>query len=278
MDAHVKLFSRGDADEGVVFIGDPGSLSGDVWLENREGHQLEFRRASLVSRDVRPAELTATDRITQIFIPKYIRPHQRQLVSVSFDLDPSTPPGTYPATIVLEGADGTATFPAQIIVTQNYALTIEPDQLVASVEPGGTFDGEVVVVNEGNVPIDVVPLGEYPLEDPARTARCCCCCHDGDDEREADDDEGLDEPDFGAVAIDNRQLTVEPGRSALVRFVAHVPDTVPANMHLRARPRIGIERFSLDVITRPAGLSGGDSVTPNETVRRRSPQKKKKRS
>jgi hypothetical protein len=193
------------------------------------------------------------------------------VVSVSFDLDPSTPPGTYDASILLEAVSGTATFPARIIVTQNYALTIEPDQLVASVAPGGTFDGEVVVVNEGNVPIEVVPLGDYPLEDPARSMRCCCCCHD-----ERHDDDDVDEPEFGAVTIDNRRLTVEPGRSALVRFVGRVPNTVPPNMLLRARPRIGIERFTLDVITLPVALSGGDSVAQSETIRRRSPQKQKR--
>jgi hypothetical protein len=272
----VKIFSRGDP-AGVIFVGDPGSLTGDVWLENSEPRDLQLRRASVVSTAVQAADPTDADRIAHIAVPRSLRAHQRQLLSVSFDVDRTTPPGTYDVSIVLEGAEGTTTFPGQIIVTQEYALTIEPDQLVVSVPPSGTFEGQVVVINDGNVPIDIVALGEFPLEDPWRAPRCCCCCHDEDGKHVAHDEgEAGDDREFGTIVIDNDKATIEPGASTMVRFVARLPQGLPANTHLRARPRIGIERFNLDVITAPAGNRVEEPRS--ESAARRSQQQKKKRS
>jgi hypothetical protein len=271
IDARAKLFSRREADEALLFVGEPGSISGKVWLENPDEEQLELRRASLYSPYVRSTEPARGNRITQIPVPKYLPARQRQLVSIVFDLDPSTPPGTYDASVVLESADGTTTFPARIIVTPQYSLSIEPDRLVVTAAPGGAFAGEVVVVNDGNVPIDVLPLGEFPLEDPWREPRCCCCRDEraSTDESESESD---DEPEFGVVVLDNERATVEPGAFAFVKFVGRVPGELPPNMHLRAKPRIGIERFSLDVITPP----GSAGEPRSESVRKRSPQTRKR--
>jgi len=272
LDARVKLFNRRDAGEALRFVGDAGSVSGEVWLENREARDIELRPGSLHAPQLRPIEGTRAGSIARVSLPKYLRGHERQLVSIAFDVDPSNPPGTYDASLVIEDTEGTATFPAQIVVAQDYSLTIEPHELVVTAPPGGSFAGEVVVVNEGNVPIDVWPLGEFPLEDPWREPRCCCCCRDdkvgaGEAEHESDD-----EPEFGVVVIDNEHTIVQPGTSATVTFVGHVPDDVPANMHLRARPRVGIERFTLDVITPP----GGTGEPRSEPSRRRSTQKRKR--
>lgn len=270
IDARVKLFSRHEAGEALVFVGEAGSVSGQIWLENRESREIELRLASLHSPHVRAAELTRTGGLARVPVPKLLRGHQRQLVSFAFDLDPSTPPGTYDASLVVEGTEGTTTFPAQIVVTQDYSLTIDPDEFVVTAVPGGTFTGEVIVENDGNVPIEVWPLGEFPLDDPSREPRCCCCGGD-----EVDTDEGKpdsdDEPELGVVVIDNERTTVEPGESATIKFVGRLSDDVPANMLLRAKPRIGIERFTLDVITPPGGAGA-----PRSESRRRSPQKRKR--
>jgi hypothetical protein len=269
IDARAKLFSRREAGDALVFVGEAGSVSGQIWLENRESSEIELRVASLHSPHVRPAELTRTGGIARIPVPKLLRGHQRELVSFAFDLDPSTPPGKYEASLVVEGAEGTTTFPAEIIVTQDYSLTIDPDEFVVTAVPGGEFTGEVVVENDGNVPIEVFPLGEFRLEDPSREPQCCCCCGDEIDTDE-EDDESDDEPEFGVVVIDNERTTVEPATSATIRFVGRLSDDAPANMLLRAKPRIGIERFTLDVITPPGG-----AAPPSESGRR-SPQKRKR--
>jgi len=275
LDARVKLFNRREAGEALLFVGEAGSVSGEVWLENRDAREIELRPASLHAPQLRLIEGARAGGTARVSLPKYLRGHERQLVSIAFDVDPSNPPGTYDASLVIEDAEGTATFPAQIVVTQDYSLSIEPDELVVTAPPGGSFAGEVVVVNEGNVPIDVWPLGEFSLDDPWREPRCCCCCRDdkvGAGEAEHESPESDAEPEFGVVVIDNERTTVQPGTSATVKFVGHVPDDVPANMHLRARPRIGTKRFSLDVITPPGGVSEPRS----EPSRRRSTQKRKR--
>jgi hypothetical protein len=248
-------------------------LSAEVWLENDEPRSFQLRGASVLSTELRVAgDGTHAERVARIPVPRQVTAHQRRLLSVAFHLDRSTRPGTYQAAIVLEGDEDTQAFPARIIVTPHYELTIAPDELVFSAVPGATFGGEVIVSNHGNVPIEVFPLGEFPLEEPSRDVRCCCCdgvnASAGEEATDEDEDEG-----FGVIAIDNERLIVAPGAWAVVKFVARLPDGLPANLHLLAKPRIGTERFTLNIITAPDAQGAG--VRHGAGRRRSRPRKKR---
>jgi len=253
MDSNLKLFCPGDPHaKAVLFAGAPGSVEADVWLENGESTDLVLREAALISPSI---PVAGRHNHVRIAVPKVLPAHQRKLLSVSFDLDPSTPPGTYDAEIRIEGAVGTKRFAAQITVVQNYALSIEPEQFVFTCAPGDTVAGELVVRNEGNVPIRVTPIGEYPLRNPL-WFECVGGEYDRptiDRERRGEAPETRDsapyDEDFESLLIDNKDISVDPGNWALVKFTAKLPDSLPANEHLRARPRIGTERFNVDIIT-----------------------------
>ena len=228
LDARVKLFNRRDAGEALRFVGEAGSVSGEVWLENREAREIELRPASLHAPQLRLIEGARAGGTARVSLPKYLRGHERQLVSIAFDVDPSNPPGTYDASLVIEDAEGTATFPAQIVVTQDYSLSIEPDELVVTAPPGGSFAGEVVVVNEGNVPIDVWPLGEFSLDDPWREPRCCCCCRDdkvgaGEAEHESPEPSATDAETGTLTCTRRRAVTPWELRAIVARTGAGPP-------------------------------------------------------
>jgi hypothetical protein len=274
MHSAVRLFgSGGEVSNGLSFIGEPAAVSGDVWLENDAAEALQLRRAVLLSASVPPPGGAARDQLARITVPRSVGPHARQLLSVSFDLDPTTPPGTYDAAVLIEGLQGHETFPARIVVLQNYSLSIDPDPIVCAASLAGTFSGELVVTNDGNVPVEVLPMGAVQLEDPWREP-CCCCCHG--DSREASDDGPPEREDFGVLVIDNERMTVPPGSSRVVGFTAAAPGGLRDNLHLRARPRIGTERFDLDILTGTAGfvpeLLTGSGSRPSAKMR------KKKRS
>jgi len=258
MDFKLKLFSPGDPHaETILFAGAPGLVEADVCLENGESTDLVLREASLISRSIPVAITGHHDRVARIAVPKILPAHQRKLLSVSLDLSPSTPPGTYDAEIHIEGAMETKRFAVQITVVQNYALSVEPEQFVFTSAAGSTVSGELVVRNEGNVPIRVTPIGEYPLRNVA-WFESVSQEHDWrtigrDRERHAETTEAHDseqqEEEFESLLIDNKDVSVDPGNWAVVKFTAKLPDSLPANEHLRARPRIGTERFNVDIIT-----------------------------
>jgi hypothetical protein len=258
MDSKLRLFSPGDPHaKTVLFAGVPGLVEADLCLENGESTDLVLREASLISRSIPVATTGHHDEVIRITVPKILPAHQRKLLSVSLDLDPSTPPGTYDAEIRIEGAMETKRFAVQITVVQNYALSIEPEQFVFTSDSGSTVSGELVVRNEGNVPIRVTPIGEYPLRNLS-WFECISREHDWrtigrDRERYAESTETHDpqqqDEDFESLLIDNKDISVDPGSWAVVKFTAKLPDSLPANEHLRARPRIGTERFNVDIIT-----------------------------
>jgi hypothetical protein len=244
-DSAVRLFSRGPSgEEPIVFAGEPASLEADVWLHNEEEDDLLLQRATLTCLAMQKYAKRAE--IARLSVPRVVAAGQRKLLSMSFDIDPTVPPGIYEAEVRLEGTAGSKEFFAQIIVTQNYQLSLEPDQFVFAGDAGRRLSGEVVVWNEGNVPVDVSPMGEVRLEDPDLRERCPCCGAQ-DELREKEKDE------FGSVVIANDTVVVEPGTWALVKFKVILPDSLPANAHLRARPRVGNERFNIDILTPVAG-------------------------
>jgi hypothetical protein len=258
MDSNLKLFSPGDPHAKTVLLaGAPGFVEADVWLENGESTDLVLREASLTSRSIPVAATGLHNQAMRIAVPKVLRAHQRKLLSLSLDFGSSTPPGTYDAEIRIEGDMETKRFAVQITVVQNYALSIGPEQFVFTSDAGSTVSGELVVRNQGNVPIRVTPIGEYPLRnldwfesvDQEHDRRTIGRDRERHAETtEAHDSEQQDE-DFESLLIDNKEISVEPGNWAVVKFTAKLPDSLPANEYFRARPRIGTERFNVDIIT-----------------------------
>src|SRR5262245_18587535 len=102
----VRLFGWGDPNQRVFLTGHPRSISGQVWVENDEGHELQLSRASVVSDALGALEPATPDRFARIQIPRVILARQRRPLPVSIQLDRSTRPGAYDASIVLEGPDG----------------------------------------------------------------------------------------------------------------------------------------------------------------------------
>jgi hypothetical protein len=237
----VRVFARGStAGEPIVFVGEPSLLEADLWLHNEGDGDLLLDKATVIS----PALQKDAPRseVARISVPRVLRARQRTLLSTSFDIDPSIPPGTYEAEIRLHRESGHESFLAWITVTQNYQLSLDPDQFVFAATPGSSVSAELVVWNEGNVPVEVTPMGECELKDPDRVEPCPCCCA-REERREKEEDE------FGRVRITNDNLVVEPGAWASVKFTVHLPESLPANAQLRARPRVGNERFNIDILT-----------------------------
>jgi hypothetical protein len=237
----VKLFARGSsAGEPIVFAGEPTSLQADLWLHNEGKEDLLLQHARLIS----PALQRHTERpdVARISVPRVLAARQRKLLSATFNIDPSIPPGSYEAEIRLEGSDGGQSFPARVIVTQNYQLSLDPEEFVFTANGATSISSELLVRNEGNVPVEVTPMGECELKDPERPEPCPCCSA-------AEESKQKEEDKFGFLRITNAADVIQPGTWTAIKFTLHLPDSLPANAHLRARPRVGNERFNIDILT-----------------------------
>jgi hypothetical protein len=237
----VKLFARGSsAGDPIVFAGEPASLQADLSLHNDGKEDLLLQHAKVISPALQ--RFVEQPEVAHISVPRVLRAQQRKLLSVIFDVDPSIPPGSYDAEIRLEGSDGSQSFPARVIVIQNYQISLDPEQFVFETGAATSISSVLLVRNEGNVPVEVTPMGECELKDPERPEPCLS--------RSAVVELKEKEEDwFGVLRITNTEVVVQPGTWAAVKFTLHLPDSLPANAHLRARPRVGNERFNIDILT-----------------------------
>ncbi len=278
----VKVFPPGgEPGSPVIFVGRPSNLRAQFWLENDGDVDLRVRAVSLFVAQIPGVEMKSGYELARIAVAATVPPRQRRLLTPSLSLDATAAPGTYDAEMQLESAEVIQRVPARIVVTPNYSLSLQPDEFVIAAGPGATVRDQVIVVrNEGNVPVVVPPLGEFPLRDPARPECVCWCVQmDGSaftvrtatppDGPDGEGEEEDDEEEFGSIRIDNNQTTVPPGLWALIQLNITVPEGLPANAHLQARPRVGIERFKLDLLT-PAEESAGPKRP--ESPRRRKPK------
>lgn len=251
----VKLFARGSsAGKPIVFTGEPTRLKADVWLHNEGKEDLLLEHATLIS----PALQRHAERqeVARISVPRVIHARERRLLSVSFDIDSSIPPGSYDAEIRLEAAGGSKNFLAQVVVTQNYQLSVDPGQFVFAAGAARSISGELVVRNKGNIAVEVTPMGECQLKDPERPEPCCSA---------VEEPKQKEEDEFSSLQITNDTVVVQPGTWMPVRFTVVLPDSLPANAHLRARPRVGNKRFNIDILT---------SARPSHVTKHRSTKSK----
>src|SRR5262245_47561765 len=102
MPGDIQLFNRGKRPgEPIIFVGGPESLEADVWLLNDTDEDLALEQATVFSAALQREQQRIE--VARITIPSVVSVRQRALLSESFDVDSTTPPGTYDAEIRLEG-------------------------------------------------------------------------------------------------------------------------------------------------------------------------------
>jgi hypothetical protein len=270
----VKLYVKENAPgTPIVFGGPPGGVEVELWLQNDRDEPLTIDSATLIAPKV--LDLGSDESELSVTVPSSVPAHDRVLVTVSFNIGPFVPPEAYDATMKFTAGAEELVFPAQIVVLQNYDLSVDPDQFVFKASAADVVSGHVIVRNDGNVPVEVTVMGEYPLRDPWRPV----CCVQADAEpvlgfrrdsgsyselsAQSDDKDG----DFGSVIVENENATLAPGNWRVIRFTVRFPDSLPSNAHLRARPRIGTERFNLDILTPP------EDAAPKPKRKAKTPEK-----
>jgi hypothetical protein len=148
----------------IILFGHPGRLRGDLFVRNPGSEPVELRFLPVTAAGHQPAPLRAakpTQDLAMRLKPGLIRPGHAGRVSLSLDLDPSTPPGEYQAEVEMAGKKQVVT----LHVTERIDLRVLPNQLVIENHPGQKNVKRVLVNNRGNIPLNIGEIGAVFLDD-----------------------------------------------------------------------------------------------------------------
>lgn len=151
-------FTRASEDEQrILLAGPPRQLTGQVDLRNSTDVDLVLRDASLSDRSgvltIRP--------LRQSLSTIVLRPGQHRSVPLTIGIDPTTPPGEYPAELDLAGRSR----PVLLNVVESFDLSVQPQSIVVLNLPDRPQQKRIIVTNEGNVRFAIGDVGDVDLED-----------------------------------------------------------------------------------------------------------------
>ena len=228
----------------VLIVGTGDVVRGELWLSNPGAADLKLTGATITVTLPTGAEAGPIPLPPDVVIPAL---GVRRMI-VEMGMQPLTPPDTYPAVLDLVTSAGNQGIPASMVVTAVSAPVIVPDRVIFDgVAASDVVSGSVVVRNDGNVPITVGPMADEPLLEVRAHPRVLAVGTGG--ALVVEPAVGL--APTGTATFTNDTPTIAPGGWAAVAFQLTAPATLATNAHLRALPRIGTERFAVDLLTVP---------------------------
>lgn len=230
----VPVLLRGAADE----------LKGEIWLSNPSTDDVTVSAASI---SVTFGGGTETAPI-QIPPDSVVAGGGSRRLLITQGLEPFTAPDSYSASIDLTTSGGALSIAATAVVEPVVALGFAPVRVVfTSVASSSTLNGEVAVVNRGNVPLTVNTMPVESIFEVTAAPRLVAVADDGTVAVTPAD--GLAPLAGLELTFTNDTPTIDVGGWANVQFSITTPAGLPANSHLRSLPRIGTERFFVDLLT-----------------------------
>ena len=226
----------------VLIVGTREVVHGELWLSNPGAADVKLTGAAITVTMPTGAEAGPIPLPPDVVVPAN---GVRRMI-VEMGMQPLTAPGTYPAVLDLTTSAGDQGIPASMVVTAVHAPVIVPDRLIfTGVAASAVVDGAVVVRNEGNVAITVGPIADEPLLEVRAHPRVLAVGTGG--AMVVEPAVGL--APTGTATFTNATPTIPPGGWAEVAISLTAPATLASNAHLRALPRIGTERFAVDLLT-----------------------------
>jgi len=240
-DTDRKATLLADGEPPLVLVGPPRDVRGEFRIQNTTGRKVVVRQPLLktaaVAR-VRGARKAATSlpdggvALRRIVV----RAGTSKPVPLALALDPRTPPGTYHAELDVDGEQRAVV----MHVTEDVALHISPSELVLANTPGKKIQKEIVITNEGNVPVTVRSIGAVVLDDELAHCRALrgALADVGDAMKTLDDFAAAlgrryrAAYDTAALRVQNDEVTLEPGDTRAIALTIVLPDKLePRSRH-----------------------------------------------
>jgi len=244
-----------DAQKPILIYGSPGRVQGTLTIQNDSEEKLTVRSISIQAPKLRSQTLEPLQEV-RIFSRMY--PSQQSRVTLDFPIDPSTPPGTYQATVQIGGQSQ----PVQIRISESMELEIEPDMVTVSAQDQKRFEREFVVTNVGNVPISVGEKWVAALQAPEGmesqvVQSLKALCKKKQDEGPPSGEEGSVQEMLclvasrqpGPVALTWENLTLAPGETRVMKGVIELPDGLQPHRHYFAELELFSASLLVDIYT-----------------------------
>jgi hypothetical protein len=212
-------------DEPLVFWGPPGQVHGDVRLHNTSDEKVKLYTLELdTPPDIRGR---GGEPLRHVQLLARILPQQRTSVPALLDVHPTTPPGTYKASVRL----GNRRRAVVVHVTEKIDLQSEPSSVSFHTEGELVFQREFVVHNAGNVPLRLGPKCLAPLTDSMELQIALRHgLEEVHNEKEADVLRaflrGLARQQVGNVSITREDVTLQPGETRAGPITFTFPDNL----------------------------------------------------
>ncbi len=130
----------------VVIHGGQGRLFGSLYLENISDSHL-----TLKSIPIQAAEILGHDNaaLSKLRVRGRFNPKEQARVYIDYQINPTTPPGIYKATLMIGGEEKAA----EINIAENAELEITPDVITLNTHFNANYSTEFTFTNIGNVDV-----------------------------------------------------------------------------------------------------------------------------
>lgn len=257
--------------DSLVLIGPPESLSGDVTLRNDSSEHLLIRDFAIKS-DRKSSGLLGS----RLAVRSRLDPGTERSASVSASLPSTIAPGEYAEKITIGGKD----VPVRIVVQPMMKVDISPHRLhFVGIRPGLEHHAELLIVNRGNVPVQIPNLRHSTALDVDTICRNLSLAvrdkgHEGSTATLDAFVQGLrrDMAGWLELTVEEAWEIVEPGKIISIHVTLKLPDDVDANRAYRGEFRLlgRLVSYSISrtpVVKRTTPGRAGRTAKPKRTAR-----------
>ncbi len=254
------------ADAPIILVGEGKSLRGELRLRNPGPDRIQLSAANLhlqVSHSSQPIPYA------QVSLPAGLPPGQSQRVKMSLDFDPLTPPGEYKGELDMAGH----TRAVIVYVAELIRLAISPQVLVIDQPAGSIVSKNIILTNEGNVPLTFVPIGKVALGEELMLRRSLSVTVAAAGEKEANplgkifadlvhQESKAVLGEAGTLMVVNASLVLQPGESRQLGLEIHLPDNL--SMNSRYIGRVPLYTSDLEFVVVPHSVRPAKSPKPEK--------------
>jgi hypothetical protein len=236
--------------EPILLVGPPDELAGRLPLRNDSEEPVLVRGLEVVT-----PEKTALRSVGPLAVRARLLPGEEATADVSLSIAANTPPGSYQAKVRI----GSAERDLKLLVQARIAVRLSPSSLhFVGLEPGRRHEGEVLLVNEGNVPVQIPPVLYSTALDADTICRNLTLAvrEKGEQGVEPTLDaffQGLrrDLADWVEIRVAEGDAVVAGGDSLMLHLTLRVPKDVKEGYHYRGSVRLFGQQLFYAVMPEP---------------------------
>lgn len=233
----------------VQIHGEQGRLYGTLNLHNQGSDRLTLR-----SIPIKAAKLKGKDaaELSALRVRGRLSPNERGRVRIDYEIDPTTPPGVYEATLMI-GGEAQA---AEINIAEIAELEVEPDTITLNTAAQPRLRRDISVTNVGNVDIQlgdkrVVPVkSDGMLELALQRGIAELTSKRSTNELHLRDVlQAVGAQLAGPVTLSWSATTIRPGESKVLDTTIELPDNLQPHTYYYAEVEIYSSSVRVDIYT-----------------------------